>query len=122
MGSVAGVYGIPEEAVYSGSKFFVRGMTESINIELEPEGIWACDIMVAYVATPMVQEADRQAASVGILGVNVTPEQVADTVWKAANGRQVHWFVTEADFGVAQQVDSMPWEERRNFVKEITGF
>lgn len=46
----------------------------------------------------------------------------ATTVLKAVDGRQVHWFVTPEDADVATQVDSMPWETRRDFVKQITGY
>lgn len=122
MSSVSALYGIPEEAVYSASKFAVRGLTEALNIELESENIWVSDIMVAYVATPMVLAPRQKAKSVDILGVNVTPLQVANTVYSAATGRQVHWFVTEADAAVAAQIDSTPWESRRDIVKAITGF
>lgn len=122
MSSVSAIYGIPEEAVYSASKFAVRGLTEALNIELEADGIWVCDVMVAYVATPMVLDPVSKAKSVDILGVNVTPGQVADTVHAAVHGRKVHWFVTEADSGVAQHIDQTPWEDRRDFVKGITGF
>jgi len=122
MSSVAAIYGVPEEAVYSASKFAVRGLTEALNIEFEAEGIWVCDVMVAYVATPMVLSAETQAKSVGILGVNVQAEQVAQTVLAAASGRQVHWFVTDADQRTAKAVDATPWEERRRVMKPITGF
>lgn len=122
MGSVAGIYGVPEEAVYSASKFAVRGLTEALNIELEADGIWVCDVMVAYVATPMVNDAAHKAKSVGILGVNVTADQVADTVWSATRERRVHWFVTEADAAVAAQVDQTPWEERAAIMRGIAGF
>ena len=122
MGSVSGLYGIPDLAVYSASKFAVRGLTEALNIELERDGIWVTDLMVAYVKTPMVEAAASKAKSVEILGVNVLPETVADTVWKAVQGRQVHWFVTSGDARVASQIDSTPWESRRELVKSITGF
>lgn len=122
MGSVAGIYGVPEEAVYSASKFAVRGLTEALNIELDVKGIWVCDVMVAYVATPMVENPQRKAKSVDILGVNVTAEQVAQTVWSATHERRVHWFVTEADAAVAAQVDQTPWEDRAAIMRAISGF
>lgn len=122
MSSVSAIYGIPEEAIYSASKFAVRGLTEALNIELEGAGIWVSDVMVAYVATPMVLDASSKAKSVDILGVNVGPAQVADTVYAAATGRKVHWFVTDADSAVATQIDETPWESRREIVKAITGF
>ena len=122
MSSAVACYGGPEMAVYSATKFAVRGLTEALNIELEREGIWVCDVMVAYVATPMVLAAQAQARSVDLLGVNVQPSQVAETVFKAANGRQVHWFVTEGDQSFATLVDATPWEERREIMKSISGF
>ena len=70
----------------------------------------------------MVEAAASKAKSVEINGVNVEPKAVAETVWIAAHGRQVHWFVTERDAGMAAHVDAMPWEARRDFVKKITGF
>lgn len=122
MSSVAAIHGIPEESVYSASKFAVRALTEALNIELEAAGIWVCDIMVAYVATPMVLSPQIKAKSVDILGVNVLPQQVAQTVWQATQDRRVHWFVTAEDEAVALQVDGTPWEERRDLIKQITGF
>lgn len=122
MNSLSAIHGIPEEAAYSASKAFVKGLTEALNIELEPEGIWVCDIMVAYVSTPMLTAATAVAKSVEILGVNVEPGQVAAVVLQAATERRVHWFVTAADEAVAKQIDETPWDDRRNLVKSITGF
>ena len=118
MGSVSGIYGIPDLAVYSASKFAVRGLTEALNIEFERDGVWVSDAC---------QDADGRGGGdqgeVGrLLGVNVTPETVAEAVWSAVRGRQVHWFATPADAAVAAQVDGMPWESRRDFVKSITGY
>lgn len=122
MSSVAAIHGIPDEAVYSASKFAVRALTEALNVELEASGIWVCDIMVAYVTTPMVLEAATKAQSVDILGVNVTARAVAETVWQAAHNRKVHWFVTSEDEAVAKQVDETAWESRRDMIKQITGY
>ena len=93
MSSASAVYGAPELAVYSATKFAVRGLTEALNIEFEPLGIRVCDVMAPYVQTPMILDAAVQATSVGRLGVRITPEHVAAVVWKAASGRRVHWNV-----------------------------
>lgn len=93
MSSASAVYGGPELAVYSATKFAVRGLTEALDIEFEPLGIGVCDIMVPYVATPMIVDAAVQATSVRRLGVRVEPEKVAGAVWKAARGRKLHWKV-----------------------------
>lgn len=94
MSSGSAVYGTPELAVYSSTKFAVRGLTEALNIEFEDQGIWVCDIMAPYVSTPMIMNAEQKASSVGKLGVRISPDQVAGIVWKAACGRKVHWIVS----------------------------
>jgi len=91
MSSASAVYGVPELAAYSASKFAVRGLTEALNIEFESFGITVSDIMAPYVQTPMLTEAAEVATSVDRLGVKLTPEAVAETVWKAAHGKKVHW-------------------------------
>lgn len=93
MSSASAVYGTPGLAVYSASKFAVRGLTEAMNIELARDDINVSDIMVPYVQTPMVLDAEVKAASVTRLGVKVKPEQVAQRVWDAVHGQRVHWHV-----------------------------
>lgn len=93
MSSTSAEYGTPDHAVYSASKFFVRGLTEALNIEFEPAGINVSAVLVAYVRTPLVLDAPVQARTVERLGVKVSPEQVAETVWRAAHGRRVLWRV-----------------------------
>lgn len=90
MSSVSSLYGAPELAVYSSTKFAVRGLTEALNIEYAPLGITVCDIAVAYVQTPMVLDAAHKASSVNKLGVRVKPEAVAESVWKSAHTPQLH--------------------------------
>jgi len=94
MSSGSAVYGTPELAVYSATKFAVRGLTEALNIEFEDHDIWVCDVMAPYVRTPMILDAEQKASSVSRLGVNISPRQVAEIVWKAASGRKVHWVVS----------------------------
>jgi short-subunit dehydrogenase len=93
-----------------------------LNIELERDGIWVADIMVGYVKTPMIDDAASRAKSVEIAGVNVLPEMVAETVWSAVQGKQVHWFVSPGDADLAKQIDAMTSASRRDFVKSATGF
>ena len=93
MSSTSAEYGSPEHAVYSATKFFVRGLTEALNIEYRAHGIQVSAIYVAYVQTGMVFDAAVKPASIERLGVKVTPQQVAATVWKAVHGNRVHWRV-----------------------------
>ena len=91
MSSGSAAYGIPDLAVYSATKHAVRGLTEALNIEFEPFDIYVCDIMPGYVATPMVTDAPVQAKSVEKLGVNITADEIAQLVWKAAHNKKIHW-------------------------------
>lgn len=93
MASTSAEYGSPEHAVYSATKFFVRGLTEALNIEYRAHDIQVSAIYVAYVQTGMVFDAKVKPASIERLGVKVTPQRVAATVWKAVHGDRVHWRV-----------------------------
>jgi len=92
MCSASAIYGTPELATYSATKFAVRGLTEALNIEFERHGIVVSDILVPYVQTPLLEQ-ERKAASIEKLGIDILPDQVADTVWKAAHGKKVHWMM-----------------------------
>jgi NADP-dependent 3-hydroxy acid dehydrogenase YdfG len=93
MASTSAEYGTPQHAVYSATKFFVRGLTEALNIEWAPQGINVSAIYVAYVDTPMVRDAEVKPASIEAMGVKVTPQQVAEAVWRAVHGQRSHWRV-----------------------------
>jgi NAD(P)-dependent dehydrogenase (short-subunit alcohol dehydrogenase family) len=91
MGSASGFYGVPDLATYSASKFFVRGLTEALNLELERDGITVTDLMPLYVDTPMIQGQTYRAGSLQTFGARLTPQQIAELVWKAVHARKVHW-------------------------------
>ncbi len=93
MASTSAEYGAPLHAVYSATKFFVRGYTEALNLEYRPHGIQVSAIYVAYVQTGMVFDANARPATIDALGVKVRPQQVAEHVWKAVHGARVHWYV-----------------------------
>lgn len=93
LSSTAAIWGQASLATYSTSKFAVRGLTEALNIEWAGDGIRVMDVMPLFVQTAMVQGMDAQ--SIRRLGVRLTPEDVADVVWRAATWRglwgRVHW-------------------------------
>ena len=93
MCSTSAEYGAPEHAVYSATKFFVRGLTEALNIEYRRHDIQVSAIYVAYVQTGMVFDAKVKPASIERMGVKVTPGQVAETAWRAVHGNRSHWRV-----------------------------
>jgi len=94
MSSLSALYGTPELAVYSATKSAVKTLTEALNIEFEPQGIHICDIIVDYVKTPMILNADYKATSVRRLGITVSATSVAKTVFKAVtSSKKVHYYV-----------------------------
>ena len=93
MCSTSAEYGAPEHAVYSATKFFVRGLTEALEVEYRRHGIQVSAIYVSYVQTAMVLDAPVKASSIERLGVKVKPRQVAEAVWRAVHGRRLRWRV-----------------------------
>jgi NADP-dependent 3-hydroxy acid dehydrogenase YdfG len=92
MCSASAIYGQPEMMAYSASKFFIRGLTESLELELKKDGIRVTDIMPSYVQTPMVANQERRSGTLNTMGANLTPERIAEVVWKAVKGRRIHNF------------------------------
>lgn len=91
MASVASIIPTPTQTIYSASKFWVRGFTEALNMEWERHGIHVCDIMPNYVDTPMVEQ--NPGKLVENVGVSITAEDVAETVWRAVSSTCVHWLI-----------------------------
>jgi NAD(P)-dependent dehydrogenase (short-subunit alcohol dehydrogenase family) len=91
MSSASAIYGQPELAVYSASKFAVRALTEALDVELRPRRIRVCDVMPSYVDTPMVRSQTHRAKTLDRVGVHLTADDVAEVVWKAAHGRGLHY-------------------------------
>jgi len=95
MASASAIYGQPSLATYSATKFAVRGFTEALDLEWAAFGIKVMDIMPLFVSTHMVD--GMNAKSLKSMGVKLTAEDVAATIWEATTytGRtpRVHWTV-----------------------------
>ncbi len=118
MSSASAVYGAPELAVYSASKFAVRALTEALDVELQPKGIRICDVMPGYVDTPMVHSQQTKAKTVSRLGIKLTAEDVAATVWKAAHGRGLH-YMPQADLRVLSRLNGLVPELGRVVMRRL---
>jgi len=92
MSSASAVYGQPEMAVYSASKFAVRALTEALDLELRRKNVRVCDVMPLYVDTPMVRDQSHRPATMDRLGVKLTADDVAEVVWRAVHGRGLHYY------------------------------
>jgi NAD(P)-dependent dehydrogenase (short-subunit alcohol dehydrogenase family) len=122
MGSLASEYGVPSEAVYSASKFFVRGLTEAMNIEWERHGIHVSDVMPNFVRTPMMQGVSGKL--VESVGIHLTAEDVVRAIWKAASDRRrIHWVVDTPKSAILRAVGKLlPSLWRRRIYKDLCGY
>ena len=78
------IYGQPELATYSATKFAVRGLTEALDLEWEDDDITVTAIWPLFVNTAMVDGTDVGAQR--RLGVRLTPEDVAAEVMDVVEG------------------------------------
>lgn len=122
MCSLSSTYGVPSEATYSSTKFFVKGFTEALNIEWERYGIYVCDVMPNFVATPMMENCHGNI--VDSVGINLTPADVARVVWQAATQHgKVHWTVDTLVSGIKLAVmRNAPARVRRAMMKNACGY
>jgi NAD(P)-dependent dehydrogenase (short-subunit alcohol dehydrogenase family) len=118
MSSASAIYGQPELAVYSASKFAVRAITEALDIELRTKGVRVADIMPGYVDTPMVSSQTHKASSLKKLGVKLTPEKIAGVVWNAVHGTKVH-YIPQTDLKVLSRIGGLLPELGRLAMRRI---
>lgn len=97
MSSASAIYGTPELAVYSATKFAVRALTEALDLEFKRKKIRVTDIMPSYVSTPMVHDQKHRAKSLKTVGVNHKAEHIADCAWAAVTGKKVVHHLPRAD-------------------------
>ncbi|HEX6763131.1 MAG TPA: SDR family oxidoreductase [Gaiellaceae bacterium] len=89
--SLAGLTGMPNDAIYSLTKHALVGFVRSVAPQLAPVTINA--VCPGIADTPMI---DAQRAAFSAAGFPlVAPEAVADAVWRAATGGETGqaWFV-----------------------------
>ena len=90
MSSASALYGVPDMAVYSASKFAVRGLTEALNLEWQRHGVTVQDLMPPFVDTRMVRGQQWQAPVVKRMGVKLSADDIAEAAEKALLVHRVH--------------------------------
>lgn len=76
--SAAAIYGTPDMAVYSATKFGVRGITEALDLEWEQDDIAVRSVWPLYAKTAMLDGVETSGTK--RMGVSLTPEDVAVAV------------------------------------------
>jgi NADP-dependent 3-hydroxy acid dehydrogenase YdfG len=124
MCSQAANYGVPWEATYSASKFWIRGFTEALNIEWQKHGIYVCSIWPNFVDTPMMEKCSSTLSK--RVGTNLTTQDVTKTIWRAVQLNmkfRVHWRVDKLGWKILSISGAMgPQFITRYFFKKLGGF
>ncbi|MFC9790441.1 SDR family oxidoreductase [Rhodococcus sp. NPDC127528] len=83
--SASAIYGQPELATYSATKFAIRGLTEALELEWRRHDVRVLAIWPLFVRTAMTDDMDT--GSVGSLGIRLTADDVAETIVRAVTRR-----------------------------------
>lgn len=94
--SAAGIYGVPDLSVYSATKFAVRGLAESHDIEFQKHGIKARSLMPGFIDTNIIAGVTNGSNRSGkelleSSGITVSPVSIiGPAAWSAVHGNKVH--------------------------------
>ncbi len=100
--SCAGLYGAPRLAVYSATKFAVKGLSEALDIEFARHGVGVRCIMPWFIETPILDAGaqgsnEKMSDNLRAQGTEVYPvEDAAQVIWDAAHGKDLHYTVGRA--------------------------
>jgi len=125
--SAAALYGSGGLALYSATKFAVRGLTEALDTEWREQGVKVCSLMPSFVDTAILAGPANKRTNVSKresvvrAGLEFTPvEVVAETVWQAVHGTKLHNLVGKTAKTMAFAAKWMPGklrERSRNLMR-----
>jgi NAD(P)-dependent dehydrogenase (short-subunit alcohol dehydrogenase family) len=99
--SAAGIYGVGNLSIYSATKFAVRGLTESHDIEWRALGIKSRSLMPGFIDTNIIGAVADGSNQTGkerleAAGIMVSPvEIIGPAAWGAVHGDKVHTTVNK---------------------------
>lgn len=95
-GSAAGFYGVAGLALYSATKFGVRGLTEGLNMEFAKYGVRVCSLMPGFINTPLLNHVTGDSNETALekltaSGIEICPvENVAKAAWDTVHNKKIH--------------------------------
>lgn len=120
IGSAASFSATPRLAVYSATKFAVRGLSEALSLEWVRSGVRVACVEPTVIDTPLLDSADAAGGSFRTaLGTGVTPlsaAQVAAAVLRAAAGEDLHHPVGDMPARHVQEVLPRLAEQRARWL------
>ncbi len=116
LGSASSVYGVPNSAVYSATKFFVKGLTEALRIEWEKDGITVNVVMPSYVATPMTDGIELSHLKNKKL---LTVDDIANAIYQAATTHGMYWIMPKSSRYLLTLLRKMPLSWTPAFARRV---
>ena len=117
--SAAGIYGVADLSVYSATKFAVRGLAESHDIEFRKYGIKSRSLMPGFVDTNIISDVAEGTNQTGKerleeAGVLVSPVTIiGPAAWEAVHGDKIHTPVNKMAKQLAFAARWMPGRLRK---------
>jgi NAD(P)-dependent dehydrogenase (short-subunit alcohol dehydrogenase family) len=109
--SAASLAGSPRLAVYSATKFAVRGLSEALDIEFMRSGVRVSCIEPTVIETPLLDKASapggpsfREAIS-RMPGAALPVEAAAEVIWRAAHDEALHYPVGDGPAAMLQEIN-----------------
>lgn len=123
--SCAGLFGSPGLAVYSATKFAVRGLSEALDVEFARHGVAVACVMPWFVETPILDSGSagtNRTIRDATAGQPVyTTDEAAEVIWQAAHGRERDYIVGKAGRRVRFASKWMPERFRRRMKAAMPG-
>jgi NAD(P)-dependent dehydrogenase (short-subunit alcohol dehydrogenase family) len=91
----------PKLANYSATKFFVRGITEALDLEWERYGIRVIAMWPLYVQTAMTE--NLATGTTESLGIRLTAQEIADAIVAATEPSKLRRAIHQVHFPVGSQ-------------------
>lgn len=114
--SSSAIFGIPDFAVYSSTKGFLRNLTEALNIELEKHDIWVSDVMPLFVQTNMMNDIEDKYQA------ELSPEEVAASIIKATKNTKIHNIVGKGMYKTYMASKLMSIRGFKKTIKKYLGY
>ena len=105
LASASAIYGQAELANYSATKFFVRAVTEALDLEWKRYGIRVIAMWPLYVQTAMT--TDVKTGTTDSLGIRLTAQDIADDILAAVDPSWPRRLIHQVHFPVGSQAKTL---------------
>lgn len=131
--SSAATFAQPMRAMYSATKYAVKGLTEALGLEFERFGIRTADLLPGCIDTPMLRNALGQRDGVEVVDDpgGLLPKEgpfrlmpataIAEAAWSAYHSTaRAHWYVPE-DVEDIDRLKATDFAAARQQIKQMFG-